>query len=115
MTKTLAELLVDLALEKEKYFKNYLVYAGKIKEEVRKSFKSAKVLIFGSILRKKEVARDIDVLIITPEKIDLETKRKILSRIYRRIGFFHPFEFHFVSEEEFKNWYQYFIKKYKIV
>ena len=115
MTKSLAELLVDLALEKEKYFQNYLSYAKKIKKEVRKFFKSAKVLIFGSILKKNEAARDIDLLVVTPEKIDLKTKRKILTKICQRIGFFHPFEFHFVTKKEFQNWYRCFIKRFKVI
>lgn len=108
-------MMLELALEKEKYFQNYLFFAKKIKKEVKKCCRSAQVLIFGSILRKNEVARDIDVLIVTPQKIDLRKKREILEKIHKKIGFFHPFEFHFATKEEFKKWYSHFIKKYKKV
>lgn len=112
---SLVDLLIETEKEREIYFQNYLFYAKKIKKEVEKFLGKVEVLIFGSILKKREVARDIDILIITPKKVDWKTKRKVLKKIYKKIGLFHPFEFHFTTKDEFKNWYCYFIKKYKKV
>jgi len=32
-------------------------------------------------------------------------------KIWKKIGFFSPFEIHLITPEEYKNWYQYFIKE----
>jgi len=111
MEETMMNFLIDLAEEKEKYFKNHLFYAKKIKEEAEKILGKVKVYVFGSILRKNEIARDIDILIISPKLKNSLPKSKILAQISKKIGFINPFEIHLVSPEEYKNWYRYFIKE----
>jgi len=107
--------LIDLLIERqkryEKYFKNYLKYAKKIKKIAKESLGEAKVFVFGSILRKDEVPRDIDIMIISPKLKDLKTKTKIKVKIWKKIGIFSPFEIHLITPEDYRDWYQYFVKE----
>jgi predicted nucleotidyltransferase len=105
------EALIEEAKEEEKYFKNYLKYARKIKKEAETLLGKVKVFVFGSILRKDEVARDIDILIISPKLKTTAQKSKILAKLWKKFGFNIPFEFHLINPDEYKNWYRYFIKE----
>lgn len=107
---TLTDLLIERAKEEEIYFKNYLQYARKIKKEVEKSLGKARVFVFGSILRN-EPARDIDVLIVSKKLAGPDQKRRIRTKIWKKIGTFSPFEFHLITPEEYQNWYRYFLKE----
>jgi len=61
MKKSELDLLIEEAKEEEKYFKNYLSWAKKIKRKAQKLLgDKIKVFVFGSILRKNEVPGDID-------------------------------------------------------
>jgi len=53
MRKSEADLLIEEFQEKEKYFRDYLKYAKIIKKEAEKLLGKVKVLIFGSILRRR--------------------------------------------------------------
>lgn len=107
--------LVDILIERkkiqEKYFKNYLLFARKIKKIAQKKLGKVKVIVFGSILRKDEVPKDIDILIVSPELKNLEEKKELYSEILKKIGWQAPFEFHFATEKEYKEWYSHFIKE----
>lgn len=105
------DILIEEAREEEKYFKNYLKYAKKIKEEAEKLLGKVKVYVFGSILRKDEVAQDIDILIISPKLKTASDKSKIWAELWKNLGFLSPFEIHLINPEEYKNWYRYFIKE----
>ena len=107
----LIDLLIENQKEQEKYFKNYLKYARQIKKIAEKSIGKVKVFVFGSILKKNEVPRDIDILIISPQLKTLEKKTMLKVKIWKKIGFFSPFEIHLITPEEYKNWYQHFIKE----
>lgn len=111
MPKTLTDLLIEKAKEEEKYFKNYLHYAKIIKKEAEKLLGKSRVFVFGSILRKNEVPRDIDLLIISPKLKTTFEKSEIRTKIWERVGFSLPFEIHLITPEEYKEWYKYFIKK----
>jgi len=111
----LLNILIEQSKEKEKYFQNYLDYAREIKRIVEKILGKVEVFIFGSILNKKEVARDIDVLIISKKIENTRQKSKILAQIWKEIGFLNPFEIHLINKKEYQNWYRYFIKKKKRV
>lgn len=111
MKKDLSEILIEIRKEEEKYFENYLFYAREIKKIAQERLGKVKVIVFGSILRKNEVPRDIDILIISPELKDWETKEKLYSEILKTIGWQAPFEFHFVTEKEYEEWYSSFIKE----
>jgi len=110
MRSEISELIRE-AEAKEKYFKNYLKYAKEIKTEARKLLGKVKVFVFGSILRKNEVPRDIDILIISPKLKTSSQKSKIQVEIFGRTGFSSPFEIHLITPEEYRDWYRNFIKE----
>jgi predicted nucleotidyltransferase len=64
---TLTDLLIERQKREEKYFKNYLRYARKIKKEAQRLLGEVKVFVFGSILKKNEIPQDIDILIVSPK------------------------------------------------
>ena len=65
------------------------------------------VFIFGSVAEgKEEIGSDIDILIISP---NLKDRGKVIAKIWKKIGFFSPFEIHLITPEEYK-WYKHFIK-----
>ena len=107
----LLEILLSIRKEQEKYFKNYLDWAKIIKKETEKLVGKVKMFIFGSILRKNEVPRDIDVLIVSPKFKSCNLRRKVRIKIWRKIGFFAPFEIHLITPSQFRNWYSHFIKE----
>ena len=111
MKKSEVDLLIEEFQEKEKYFQNYLKYAKMIKKEAKKLLKRVRVFIFGSILRKKEIPQDIDVLIVSPKLKDLNKKSEFLAKLKKKIGFSTPFEFHLVTPKEYKEWYSHFIEE----
>ncbi|MCM8832490.1 MAG: nucleotidyltransferase domain-containing protein [Candidatus Omnitrophica bacterium] len=104
------KILIKRRKKQEKYFKNYLFYAKKIKKIVKEILGEGKVLIFGSIL-SNDVKRDIDILIVSPKLKQQELRYKIYSKILDEIGIEHPFEFHFSTEKDFQQWYIHFIKE----
>ncbi len=108
---TLTDILIETAREQEKYFKNYLKYAKKIKIAVRRLDSTARVYIFGSVLKKGEVPEDIDVLIVSPEFETSEEKSEAIVKIVKTTGFNSPFEIHLATPEEYKDWYRHFIKE----
>ena len=105
------DLLIEEAKEEEKYFKNYLKYAKDIKKVAKNLLGRVKVFVFGSILKKDEVPRDIDILIISPKLKSSEKKSRIRAKILKKIGFTAPFEIHLITPEEYRNWYKFFIKE----
>lgn len=107
----LVEILVKRRKIQEKYFKNYLKYALKIKKISQKMLGEVKVIVFGSSLKKDEVPRDIDILIISPKLKSWNKKRKLYLKISKEIGWQAPFEFHFATEREYQQWYSRFIKE----
>lgn len=109
--KSEIEELIERAKEEEKYFKNYLKYAKVIKKEAKKFLKGVKVIVFGSILRKNEIARDIDVLVISSDLEDSEKRSQIREKIFKKIGIFSPFEIHFITPQQYKDWYRHFLDK----
>lgn len=103
--------LIEEAEKEKKYFQNYLKYARLIKREAKKLLGEVKVFVFGSILKEDEVAQDIDILIVSPKLKKTLKKSKIQAEIWKKIGFFSPFELHLINPKEYKNWYRYFLKE----
>ncbi len=111
---TLTDILIERRKRQEKYFKNYLRWAKIIKKEAEKSLGKVKVFVFGSILRKDEVPRDIDILIISPKlkNSSPEIKSEVRTKIKKKIGLLAPFEIHLLSPSDYKEWYKNFIKEF---
>jgi predicted nucleotidyltransferase len=112
MSKTLVDLLIERNKEQDKYFRNYLYYARLIKNEAKKILGQIRVIVFGSILKKDEAPQDIDILIISPELKTPEKKSEVRTEIYKKVGFATPFELHLITVQDYKNWYQNFIKEF---
>jgi len=108
---TLTDILIEKAKREEKYFKNYLDYAKIIKKEAEKFLGKVKVFVFGSILRKEEMPRDIDILVISPKLKTARKKSEARVKILSKIGVTSPFEIHLITEKEYQNWYKFFIKE----
>lgn len=83
--------LIKEAKKEEKYFKNSKRYAKMIK--------------------KDEVAKDIDILIVSPKLKNSLEKSKVKAQIWKKLKFFSPFEIHLATPEEYKNWYSHFIEE----
>jgi hypothetical protein len=107
----LSEIVLERRKTQAKYFKNYLQWAQIIKKEAEKLLEEVKVLVFGSILRKDEVPRDIDILVISPKLRTTREKKEIKVKIWQKIGFFSPFEIHLITPQEYRDWYSHFIKE----
>jgi predicted nucleotidyltransferase len=105
------DLLIERQKREEKYFKNYLFYAKRIKKIAQQLLGEVKVFVFGSILKKNEIPQDIDILIVSPKLEKNEQKIKIKLKIQKKLGFSSPFEIHLITPEEYSKWYRYFIKK----
>jgi len=105
------DFIIEFRKEYQKYFDNYLFYSQKIKREAERILGPVKVFIFGSLLRKNEVPRDIDILIISPKVETLEQKSKTIAKITKKLGFSYLFEFHLITPKEYKEWYSHFIKE----
>jgi len=109
--KSLTDLLIEQEKENSIYFSNYLKYAKEIKKEAQKFLKKVRVFIFGSILNKGETPRDIDILIVSQKLKKNTDKVNLRIKIWKKIGLFSPFELHFVTPDEYKNWYRFFLRK----
>jgi len=105
---------LEYVKRREEYFLNWRKYAELILKEVRKRLNDAKVVVFGSVIRGDWcLDSDIDVLIVSdsiPE--DPYGRAKIVVNLKEFLGSYSPFEFHFATTEEFKNWYMKFIDVY---
>ncbi|MCC6054002.1 MAG: nucleotidyltransferase domain-containing protein [Thermosphaera sp.] len=94
------------------YLKNYLVVAERVKEIVKLLDPSAKIYVFGSVVRGLYTASsDIDILIIT-ENVNL--KYDIMVAVYREL-IDAPIQLHVVTPELYERWYKRFIKPGEII
>jgi predicted nucleotidyltransferase len=107
----LTDILIEKKKREEKYFKNYFFWAKKIKKIAKELFGEVRVFIFGSILQKNEIARDIDLLIVSQKFEDDKEKIEGKIELQEKLGFSSPFEFHFASPKEYSQWYKHFMKK----
>lgn len=108
---TLTDLLLEKAKREEKYYKNYLYYAKLLKKEAQQLLGEVKVFIFGSILKKDEVAQDIDILIISSKLKTAQKKTEVRTNLQKKIGLFSPFEIHLITPQQYQDWYSHFIKE----
>ena len=109
--KNLYSQLAKVNEQRKKYFKDPLFYGKKLKKGVERSFPEARVFLFGSVIKREDKPdSDFDVLIVTkkdPDDIFEQAKAKI--KILKPFPH-HPFELHLITPEQFKKWYQRFIK-----
>lgn len=111
MTK-LTKLLLKRQKANQDFFQNYLSYAQTIKKEAEKKLKSKlRVFVFGSILRRQETPQDIDILLISPKFQSYLIRNRVRARLWQKIGFATPFEFHLITPKQYQDWYQFFLKE----
>jgi predicted nucleotidyltransferase len=111
---TLTDILKERKEEKQKYFKNYLFYAKKIKDKAEEILGDCRVFVFGSILKGDyhPVLSDIDILIISSRSpANSEQKAKIKVKILSEFEMGNPFEIHIITPDDYQNWYSKFIKE----
>jgi len=111
--KTFIDLLIENAEKRKEYFANFVKYAEKVKEAVKRLDPEARVIIFGSVVRGNvRPDSDIDLLIVTRIAENLDERIKLRIRIMEILGEESPFEPHIVSVEEYENWYRRFIDQF---
>ncbi len=109
--RDLIELELELQRDFKKYYEDPLSYLRIIKDLVKRKDPSARVFLFGSIVKGTlRPDSDIDVLIVTELAEDVGRRLSLRVEIAREIGVNTPFEIHIVSPEEYK-WYERFIDR----
>jgi len=105
-------LLQQRQKKQQKYFRHYLNYGRKIKQETERMLGKSRVIIFGSVLKKDEIPQDIDLLIISPSFKKALVKSKIRQEIQKRAAApSPPFEFHLITPQQYRHWYRYFLEE----
>jgi len=100
--------------ERKKYFENWQEWGKKIKKIAQKFLGSkVRVLIFGSIVKGDWTPdSDIDVLIVSNKLSKNWIKNRIIrTKIKKAIDPSSPFQIHLSRPEEYKSWWQKFIKE----
>jgi len=88
----------------------------KISKAASELLGDAKVYLFGSVAEGKAVlSSDIDILIVTGVE-DVRSGKKradIIAKIEERAGLplVHPYEFHLMTQDEFREWLEVFKPK----
>jgi len=108
--KGFIDLLIEDAEERKRFFEDFLRYAEKVKEVVRRRDPNARIIVFGSVVRGDvRPDSDIDLLIITDLAEKLDERIRLRMEIMRILGEGSPFEIHIITAEEYENWYRKFI------
>jgi predicted nucleotidyltransferase len=108
----LIDILQEMAINFEKYRKNYKEYAYEIKEMALEHFGSnfMKLLVFGSMVKGNYRAdSDIDIAIILRESMNEFERAKFVSLINKKFKL-NPFEIHIISIDVWEKWYKNFVK-----
>jgi len=93
------------------YLKNYLEIAKRVKSIVHRFDPSARVYVFGSVVKGKYTAlSDIDILVVTSKP---KLKYDIIVAVYSEVD--APVELHVATPAVFEKWYLKFIEPGEIV
>jgi len=111
--KTFIDLLIENAGRRRKYFRDFIKYAEKVKEVVKKRDPDARIMLFGSAVKGKlRPDSDIDLLIITNIAEKLDYRIRLRMEIMKILEEGNPFEIHIITGEEYENWYKRLIDKF---
>ena len=91
----------------EKFRRNYLEYAKKMKEFAKELYgdKFLSLAVFGSTVKGNyKPWSDVDIAIVLKEKINEFERIKILKKIREEFGEINPFEIHFFTREEWEKY-----------
>jgi len=105
------EVIKELFENRKKYFDNLNFYLKEIKKLVKSLVPDAKVYLFGSVIKGNYSIglSDIDIAIVSKDFENRDKKLKVLDVLLKKF-FESPFEFHVLSENQWK-YYLNFIKK----
>jgi predicted nucleotidyltransferase len=105
--------LIERKKKNQKYFDDYLSYAGKMKEIATRTLKTPRVLVFGSVVKGTWIPNksDIDILIISEDVTRSATWQNDLKVVMLKeiADLSAPFELHFATPEVYREWYEKFI------
>ncbi len=89
-------------IERIEYFEKYLDFGKKIKKIVGE-LANARIFIFGSVIRGDFAPglSDIDVAVVSDEFENRDLRLGVLDRLLDEF-FFSPFEFHVLTEKQWK-------------
>jgi len=92
------------------YLRNYKKVAEKVKNIIHKFDPTARIYVFGSVVRGEyTAASDIDILVVTDR---LDKKYDMMTEVYHKVD--GPIELHVTTEETMQRWYLKFIREDEI-
>lgn len=94
---------------KAKFFDHLQAYLNTIEDIVIEHVPNVRVQLFGSVSRDEHgPSSDIDILIYSPQMPQSQQARaQVSSALTKNLETSHPFEFHFVDDEQLE-WYRQF-------
>ncbi len=106
----------ELWKERIEIARKYREWLPIIAAAVQEVLGEAEIYVFGSVAEGRAVlSSDIDILIVTDRKEVAKRKKRVefIAKIEEKAGlpFIHPFEFHLMTEDEFKEWVEVFRPK----
>ena len=99
--------MLEMMINRREMIDNFKKYLRKINESTQAVFKYPKVFLFGSAIEGNlVVGSDIDILIIADVPKNHLKRAEIAAKIEEKakLPLVHPFEFHILTDEEFKTW-----------
>ncbi len=111
-TKRYIEVLKRSAEVVEAYRRSLSRHLVAIRDLARERFgPGVRVYLFGSTLRGDHgPLSDIDVAVVLDREPTESERAAFRAELRERLGLFHPFEVHVVSEESWRGWYLRFVK-----
>jgi len=112
--RSFVEVSRELVEHVERYRAELERHLKTIKEVGREFFgEGVSIYVFGSTVRgDRGPLSDIDVAVVTEEKVGVDKRLAFKARLRERLGLFHPFEIHVVSRKEWEGWYLKFVRHY---
>jgi predicted nucleotidyltransferase len=110
---TAIDILIEHASSRKRYVDDVWTYLEKIKHTCRSLEPDCRVIVFGSLVKgRMRIDSDIDVLIVSRSAHDPFFRGKLFREIVKEIGLDNPFEFHIVTDHEFREIYLKFLDIY---
>lgn len=101
---SLMDLQIEIVRKFEKFRKNFVKHARRIKQMASQTFGDAEVYVFGSVVRNDcHPMSDVDLAVVVKDASE-ERRVKFYRRIRKEFGPLHPFEIHILTEEEWNNY-----------
>ncbi len=104
------EHLIDLVREEERYRRDYMALARRVKEAAGRELGEVRVYVFGSVVEGAATpSSDVDVMVVSAAVPRRWGERSALAaRIASEVGLDAPLELHLLTPEE-EGWYLRFV------